>query len=71
MLQIIEILLYLQLIGTNGPTPTATQINQLSIDNQNVIQTIQTNNDLMQQVDQQYHDAAQGIERIDYDEGIK
>ena len=71
MLQIVEILLFFQMISTGSSMPTADQINSLTVNNQQAIQGVLTNTDLMQQVDNQYHDAAQGIIHIDFDEGTK
>ncbi len=71
MLQIIEILLYLQLISGSGAVPTAAQINGLAADHSDAIHQIQVNTDLMTKVNHDYYDQAQGIVHIDYDEGIR
>jgi hypothetical protein len=71
MLQIIEILLYLQIISGTGTVPTAAQIDAYVNDNKQAIQQVQNDNSLLQQVDHDFHDQAQGIVHIDYDEGIR
>ncbi len=71
MLQIIEILLYLQVISGTGPVPTAAQIDGLASSNQQQIQQVESDSTLMQQVSHDFYDQAQGIVHIDYDEGIR
>ena len=71
MLQIIEILLYLQLISASGTVPTAAQIDGLANNNRQTIQSIEGDSTLMQQIDHDFFDQAQGIVHIDYDEGVK
>jgi hypothetical protein len=69
MITILEILLYLQLISPNNGY-SGNQINTLMNANQPLIQSVQQNQTLMNQVDQQYNQQAQGIEKIDVDEGL-
>jgi hypothetical protein len=69
MITILEILLYLQLISPNAGY-TGDQINAIWIGNQPAVQSVQQDPNMMNQIDQQYNQQAQGIEKIDVDEGL-